>query len=101
MPSRSPCRNEIAGMTANLGLVAKARGDSRLACEHLRKALGLAQQLGSHHLEVRTRIWLAPLLSPKERAACLKEARIVAEQDGLQSLLEEIAGLERNLDPAA
>ena len=96
-----PVPERIAGMTANLGLVAKARGDSKLACEYLQKALSLAEHLGSHHLEVRTRIWLAPLLSPRERISCLKAARTIAEQDGLQSLLEEIAGLERNLDPAA
>ncbi len=96
-----PIPERIAGMTANLGLVARARGDMQLACKQLQKALDLAEQLGSHHLEVRIRIWLAPLLSPKERAACLKDARTIAEQDGLQSLLEEIAALERNLDVAA
>lgn len=92
-----PVPERVAGLTANLGLVAKARGETDLACERLRKALDLATQLGSHHLEVRIRIWLAPLLSYEEGFLCLKAARALAEQDGLRSLLEEIGGLENHL----
>jgi tetratricopeptide (TPR) repeat protein len=94
-----PVPERVAGLTANLGLVAKARGESDLARERLRKALDLAAQLGSHHLEVRIRIWLAPLLSYEEGVLCLKAARTLAEQDGLRSLLEEIGGLENRLIP--
>ena len=54
-----PSPERIAGMTANLGLVARQRGELDLARERLGKALDLARQLGSHHLQVRIRIWLA------------------------------------------
>jgi tetratricopeptide (TPR) repeat protein len=92
-----PIPERIAGMTANLGLVAKARGDTELARERLQTALNLVEPLGNHHLEVRIRLWLAPLLSSKEALACLNSARILAEQGGLNGLLEEIDELEKNL----
>jgi tetratricopeptide (TPR) repeat protein len=92
-----PLRERIAGMTANLGLVAKARGKMDLAREQLQKALTLVEPLGNHHLEVRIRIWLAPLLAAQEAQACLNTARVLAERDGLYGLLEEIAQLEKGL----
>ena len=93
-----PIRERIAGMTANLGLVAKARGEMDLAREQLQKALTLVEPLGNHHLEVRIRIWLAPLLPAQEAQACLHSARVLAERDGLNGLLEEIKPLESGLD---
>lgn len=87
----------IAGMTANLGRVAKDRGDNDLAREQLQRALSLVTSLGNHHLEVRIRIWLLPLLSLKDARACLKSAREIAERDGLKGLLEEIGELEKDL----
>jgi tetratricopeptide (TPR) repeat protein len=95
-----PIPERIAGMTANLGLVAKQRGDLKLACEQLQTALALVEPLGNHHLEVRIRIWLAPLLSQAEGRACLKLARALAEQDGLDGLLEEIGKLEKDRSAA-
>jgi tetratricopeptide (TPR) repeat protein len=92
-----PVPERIAGLTANLALVAIQRGEFDLARERLHKALHLAGQLGSHHLQVRIRIWLAPLLPPEEAHLCLEAARTLAEQDGLRSLLDEVAGLENNL----
>jgi DNA-binding SARP family transcriptional activator len=92
-----PLRERIAGMTANLGLVAKARGKMDLAREQLQKALTLVEPLGNHHLEVRIRIWLAPLLAAQDAQACLNTARVLAERDGLYGLLEEIAQLEKGL----
>jgi predicted ATPase/DNA-binding SARP family transcriptional activator len=92
-----PVPERIAGMTANLGLVAKQRGDNGLACKRLKTALNLAQQLGNHHLEVRIQIWLTPLLPSEEAHLCLDAARTIAEQNGLHSLLEEIVGLEKDL----
>jgi tetratricopeptide (TPR) repeat protein len=91
-----PIPERIAGMTANLGLVAKQRGDIELARERLQTALNLVEPLGNHHLEVRIRIWLAPMLPSKDARACLSSARILAEQDGLQGLLQEIEKLEKN-----
>jgi transcriptional regulator with XRE-family HTH domain len=91
-----PIPERIAGMTANLGLVAKARGHSDLAREQLQKALKFVEPVGNHHLEVRTRIWLAPMLAKAEARACLNAARALARQDGLKGLLEEIERLEKN-----
>jgi predicted ATPase/DNA-binding SARP family transcriptional activator len=92
-----PIPERIAGMTANLGLVAKQRGDIDLARERFRTALKLVEPLRNHHLEARIRIWLSPLLPWEEAHVCLNSARILAEQGGLQGLLEEIGELERNL----
>ncbi len=92
-----PIAERIAGMTANLGLVAKERGDKKQACKKLKAALDLVKPLGNHHLEVRIRIWLAPLLSSTEASECLRSARSIAEEDGLKGLLEQIGELEENL----
>jgi DNA-binding SARP family transcriptional activator len=92
-----PLRERIAGITANLGLVAKARGEMGLAREQLQKALTLVGPLGNHHLEVRIRIWLAPLLAAQDARSCLNSARVLAERDGLYGLLGEIEQLEKRL----
>jgi tetratricopeptide (TPR) repeat protein len=92
-----PFPERIAGLTANLGLVAKERGDIFLARERFQTALNLVEPLGNRHLEVRIRIWLAPLLSLEDARVCLKSARLLAEQGKLQGLLEEIGELEKEL----
>ena len=92
-----PVPERIAGLTANLGLVAIEQQDHVLAIERLKTALKLAEQLGSHHLEVRIRIWLAPLLPFEEARSCLEKARELAEKNGLASLLGEIAELDQRL----
>ena len=92
-----PFPERIAGITANLGLVAKERGDIDLARERLKTALKLVEPLGNHHLEVRIRIWLAPMLPMEDVHACLNSARTLAEQGGLQGLLDEIVELEKEL----
>ncbi|PWB71330.1 MAG: transcriptional regulator [Anaerolineales bacterium] len=92
-----PFPERIAGLTANLGLVARERGDIDLAREHLEAALKLVEPLGNGHLEVRIRIWLAPLLPSSEARACLSSARILAQQGGLSGLLDEIGELEKEL----
>ena len=92
-----PIPERIAGMTANLGLVARQRGDFELACKRLATALDIAHSLGNRHLEVRIRIWLAPMLPLEDARTCLSLARILAEEGGLKGLLENIAGLEKQL----
>ena len=92
-----PFPERIAGITANLGLVAKERGDIDLARERLKAALKLVEPLGNHHLEARIRIWLAPLLPVSESRACLNSARILAQQGGLSGLFDEIEELDKNL----
>lgn len=94
---QTPIPVHIAGLTANLGLVAKARGQDDAAREQLQKALNLVQPLGDRHLEVRIRIWLAPLLAVKDARASLNSARVLAEQGELKGLLEEIGKMEKEL----
>jgi tetratricopeptide (TPR) repeat protein len=95
-----PVPERIAGLTANLGLVARQRGQNDLARQRLSEALEHANQLGTHHLGVRIRIWLTPLLSSANAHQCLLEARSIAEQSGYHRLLDEIAQLEQSLPPA-
>jgi tetratricopeptide (TPR) repeat protein len=84
----------IAGLTANLGLVARQRGDTTLAVHRLSTALARADTLGTRHLAAQIRIWLAPLLPPTEARTHLAEARALAESGGRRRLLDEIARLE-------
>jgi len=92
-----PFPERIAGITANLGLLAKMRGDIDMARERLKTALKLVEPLGNGHLEVRIRIWLAPMLPMEDARACLNSARILAQQGGLSGLLDEIGELEKEL----
>ncbi len=88
----------IAGLTANLGLVARQRGDSELARRQLTDALAQADQLSATHLATRIRIWLAPLLPPERARDRLREARRTAEASGFDLLHQEIAQFERRLE---
>jgi DNA-binding SARP family transcriptional activator len=92
-----PIPERVAGMSANLGLVARARGDLQLAREWLQTALSLVGPLGNHHLEVRIRIALAPLLPGEDALTCLDAACALAEQGGLDGLAEEVSRLKRNI----
>lgn len=85
----------IAGLTANLGLAARARGQTDLAIHRLSTALARADSLGTRHLAAQIRLWLAPLLPPAEARACLAEAHAIAESSGRKRLLEEVMRLER------
>jgi predicted ATPase/DNA-binding SARP family transcriptional activator len=87
----------IAGLTANLGLVALRRGQQSLAVHRLSTALARADELGTQQLAAQIRLWLAPLLPPHEARARLAEARAIAEGGGRRLLLEEIARLETQL----
>lgn len=93
LAEQTPFPERIAGLTANLGLVDVRRGDLDQARQHFTSALLLAQQIGTRHLEVRIRIWLAPLLPAEEARLCLETAHELAEQGGMHGLLEEIASL--------
>ncbi len=87
----------IAGLTANLGLVAQRRGDTVLAIHRLSTALAHADSLGTRHLAAQIRLWLAPLLPPAEARARLAEARAIAESGGRRRLLAEADRLEAAL----
>lgn len=88
----------IAGLTANLGLVAERRGQLTSAIHRLSTALARADALGTQHLAAQIRVWLAPLLPPAEARATLAEARAIAESGGRQRLLEEVERLEAMLE---
>ncbi len=87
----------IAGLTANLGLVAIRRGQTALAVHRLSTALARADALGAHHLAAQIRLWLVPLLPPAEARTSLAEARAIAESGGRRRLLEEVSRLEEQL----
>lgn len=85
----------IAGLGANLGLVALRREQEPLAIHRLSTALARADSLGTRHLAAQIRVWLAPLLPPAEGRATLAEARTIAESGGRTRIIEQIERLER------
>lgn len=110
LPAAEQCFNEglslaqqfsvperIAGLTANLGLVAQQRGQRRRARDYLSTALAQAEELNLRHLAVQIRLWLVPLLPPAEAQMYLADARSVAEQDGYERLLAEADRLEAEI----
>jgi DNA-binding SARP family transcriptional activator len=87
----------IAGITANLGLVAMRRGQTALAVHYLSTALAHADTLGTRHLAAQIRIWLAPLIPPDQARAALAVARTLASNGERRLLLAEIDRLEQTL----
>lgn len=85
----------IAGLTANLGLVAAKRGETSVAIHRLSTALAQADSLHTRHLAAQIRLWLAPLLPRDEARLRLNEARAIAESGGRKRLLEQIEALEQ------
>lgn len=90
-------QERIAGLTANLGLIAHQRGHITLAIHRLSTALARADALGTHHLAAQIRLWLIPLLPTPEARMRLAEARNIAESGGRQRLLADITRLENTL----
>jgi len=87
----------MAGLMANLGLVAVARGQTELAIFRLSTALTRADGLGTKHLAANIRLWLAPLLPAHEARAYLAEVRAFAEGTGRKRLLSEVVEVEKKL----
>jgi len=87
----------VAGLTANLGLLALRRGQTGVAVQRLSTALSQADALGTRHLAAQVRLWLAPLLPPAEAHAALAEARAIAESGSRRRLLAELAQVEARL----
>jgi tetratricopeptide (TPR) repeat protein len=87
----------IAGLTANLGLVAQRRGDIPLAIHQLSMAMAKADALGTRHLAAQIRVWLAVLLPRREARLRLDEARVIAEEGGRRLLLAEVERLKAQL----
>jgi tetratricopeptide (TPR) repeat protein len=80
-------QERIAGLSANLGLVARAQG------ERFEQALGLTQNLNARHLTARIHIWLASVLPPESAREHLEIASSIAQESGYSRLLEEIEAL--------
>ncbi|PMP75197.1 MAG: transcriptional regulator, partial [Chloroflexus aggregans] len=91
----------VAGITANLGLVALQHGDTTCAVHYLSTALAQADTLGARHLGAQIRVWLAPLLPPTEARIRLAEAQAIAEAGGRQRLLAAIAQVRAALSNQA
>lgn len=87
----------IAGLTANLGLLALKHGQDCLAIHRLSMALAQADGLGTRHLAAQIRLWLVPLLPTGEARAYLAEARNIAESGNRRRLLDEVARLEEQV----
>ncbi len=87
----------VAGLTANLGLLARAQGKRDEALELLSAARAMADERGLYHLAAQVRIWLAPLLPRAEALAQLDEARAIAERGGRRRLLEEEQSTRKGL----
>src|SRR5262249_50710093 len=87
----------VAGMNANLGRVALARGDVETAKSYLYRALELAEQIEQWHLATRSRIWVAPILSSQDRRRILDEAGQIAEQHGYHGLLDQITEIDSQI----
>jgi tetratricopeptide (TPR) repeat protein len=97
LAQRFSVQERVAGLTANLGLVAVRRGETALAIHRLSTALGQADALGTRHLAVQVRLWLAPLLPPEQARQLLAQARSMAQEGGRRRLIEQIEDLERGL----
>ena len=87
----------IAGLTANLGLVARQRGETALAIHRLSTALARADALGICQLATQIRLWLVPLLPPTEAHTHLAQARTIAQSSGRRLLLDQVIHLEQQI----
>jgi DNA-binding SARP family transcriptional activator len=87
----------VAGLTANLGRLALARGANDVAIHQLSLALAQADTLGTRHLATQIRSWLAPLLPAAEALAMLRAARTAAALAGRQRLLHAIDAALANI----
>jgi DNA-binding SARP family transcriptional activator len=95
LAERFSIKERVAGLTANLGLVAARRGEIALAIHRLSTALAQADTLGTRHLAAKVRLWLAPLLPAEQARQLLTQARAIAEESGRKGLLAEIGRLEQ------
>jgi tetratricopeptide (TPR) repeat protein len=91
----------IAGLHANLGLVARAREDIDAAIAAFEHALTLADAIGVHHLAAQIRIWLASVVDASRARHLLHDAHLIAQNGGRVRLLAEIATLLANLPDVA
>lgn len=87
----------VAGVTANLGLLALARGQNELAIHRFTTALAQAKAISSRFLAAQICLWLAPLLPPATARAHLAEARTIITTGRYHRLLPQLERLEASL----
>ena len=84
----------IAGLTANLGLVALRRGQADIAVQRLRTALDQADAIPSRFLAAQIRLWLAPLLPPDAARPLIAAARDLIAAGNYDQLAPLLAAAE-------
>jgi tetratricopeptide (TPR) repeat protein len=84
----------IAGLTANLGLLALARGQQELAIHRLSTALAQADTISSRFLAAQIRLWLASLLPSAQSRPLLQAARETITAAHYTRLLPQLERLE-------
>jgi DNA-binding SARP family transcriptional activator len=87
----------IAGLTANLGLVAQRRGQTAAAIEYFTAARDAADAASTRFLAAQIRLWLAPLLTADAARAELAAARAIITAGHYHRLDEELTRLEQAL----
>ncbi|MEM7531321.1 MAG: AAA family ATPase [Chloroflexota bacterium] len=80
----------IAGLTANLGLVAKRRGENATALDLFNRALTHAEAIDHHYLITQICWWMASLLPESEATIQRTKAQELAQTYGFQRLLDEM-----------
>jgi tetratricopeptide (TPR) repeat protein len=81
------------GLMANLGLVARERGETGVAIERLSNALARAGKIQNQYQATQLRLWLAPLLPESQAQPLIEEAREMAEKGGYSRLLDKAVRL--------
>lgn len=87
----------IAGITANLGLLAIARGQNELATHHLNTALTQADAISSRFLAAQIRLWLAPLVAIASARTYLEEASAIIAAGRYHRLQPQLERLQERL----
>jgi hypothetical protein len=87
----------VAGVTANLGLLALARGQTELAVHRLATALAQADAISSRFLAAQIRLWLAHLVVSDHARTYLSAARAIITSGRYQRLLPELERQEARL----
>jgi tetratricopeptide (TPR) repeat protein len=84
----------VAGVTANLGLLALARGQHDLAIHRFSTALTQADAISNLFLAAQIRLWLASLLPAATARTYLAEARAIITTGRYHRLLPQLERLE-------
>jgi tetratricopeptide (TPR) repeat protein len=86
----------MAGLTANQGRLAKAKGETSLAIHLLSTSLAQAEAIQALHLSAQIRLWLAPMLPEHQRKAALNRVRQFADEGKRKFLRKQLEDIETN-----